>query len=63
MSQIKIRYIGHLGSDLTVVNAARISYDTEKEELDEKDKKLIHYLGFFALFINFGRYKKLSASI
>ena len=33
-----------LGSDLTVVNAARVSYDKKKDELDDKDKRLIKYL-------------------
>ncbi len=32
------------GSDLSVVNAARCSYDVEKNELDDKDIKLINYL-------------------
>ena len=33
-----------MGSDLTVVNSARVSFGVEKGELDEKDKKLIRYL-------------------
>jgi len=33
-----------MGSDLSVVNAARVSYDKQKEELDDKDIKLINYL-------------------
>ena len=33
-----------MGSDLSVVNAARVSFGTEKEEVDEKDIKLINYL-------------------
>ena len=32
------------GSDLTVVNAARVSYNKKKETLDDKDKRLIKYL-------------------
>ena len=32
------------GSDITVVNSARISFGVEKEELDDRDKKLINYL-------------------
>ena len=32
------------GSDLTVVNAARVSFNKESVELDEKDVKLIGYL-------------------
>jgi len=44
MSQIKVTYIDHMGTDITTVNAARISFNTEKQELDDKDKKLIKYL-------------------
>ena len=32
------------GDDLTVVNAARVSFDKVSTELTEGDKKLIHYL-------------------
>jgi thymidylate synthase (FAD) len=32
------------GDDLTVVNAARVSFDKVSHELTEGDKKLIHYL-------------------
>ena len=37
-------YVQHVGSDLTIVNSARVSFGKEKEEIDEKDKKLISYL-------------------
>lgn len=33
-----------MGSDLTIVNAARVSYNKSKEELDLKDEKLIRFL-------------------
>lgn len=39
-----VEYVDHMGSDLSVVNAARVSFGVEKETLDEKDKKLINYL-------------------
>ena len=39
-----VEYIEHMGSDLTVVNAARVSFGAQKETLDEKDIKLINYL-------------------
>ncbi len=39
-----VDYVSHMGSDLTVVNSARVSFGVEKNELDEKDKKLIKYL-------------------
>jgi thymidylate synthase (FAD) len=40
----KIQYIDHMGSDLTIVNSARVSFGVEKEELDVRDKKLVKYL-------------------
>ena len=39
-----VSYVEHMGSDLTVVNSARVSFGVEKTELDDKDKKLIRYL-------------------
>ena len=39
-----VEYIKHSGSDLTVVNSARVSFGAEKEKLDDKDIKLIKYL-------------------
>lgn len=41
---IKVNYIDHMGNDLTVVNAARISFDSESKTLEPKDEKLINYL-------------------
>lgn len=57
---MKAEYIDHMGSDLTVVNAARVSFDKESDweeiegedehgiffdwALSERDGKLIHYL-------------------
>ena len=40
----KVDYVSHMGSDLTVVNSARVSFGVEKNELDDKDRKLINYL-------------------
>tara|TARA_B100000686_G_scaffold335092_1_gene403247 strand:+ start:217 stop:930 length:714 start_codon:yes stop_codon:yes gene_type:complete len=40
----KVQYIDHMGSDLTIVNSARVSFGVEKEELDDRDKKLVNYL-------------------
>ena len=34
----------HMGSDLTTVNAARVSFDKKVHELSDKDRRLIHYL-------------------
>lgn len=39
-----IELLATLGTDLTVVNAARVSFGKRKEKFDEKDKKLIKYL-------------------
>ena len=39
-----VEYVSHMGTDLSVVNAARVSFGTEKREVDEKDIKLINYL-------------------
>jgi len=42
---MKVEYVDHLGSDINVVNAARVSFAKEVKELDlEKDTKLINYL-------------------
>jgi len=40
----KVQYIDHMGTDLTIVNSARVSFGVEKEKLDDRDKKLINYL-------------------
>ena len=40
----RVELIQTIGNDLSVVNAARVSFGVEKEEIDEKDKKLINYL-------------------
>lgn len=39
-----IRLVDVMGSDLSVVNAARVSYDKESTELNEKDRRLIRFL-------------------
>jgi thymidylate synthase (FAD) len=39
-----VRLVEQRGSDLTVVNAARVSYDKQVSELSEKDVKLIRFL-------------------
>lgn len=38
------KYIDHMGSDLTVVNAARVSFATQSEEFKESDKGLVNFL-------------------
>jgi thymidylate synthase (FAD) len=39
-----VRLVNHMGSDLTVVNAARVSYAKQSSELSERDIKLIKFL-------------------
>ena len=39
-----VRLVDTLGDDLSVVNAARVSYDKESEQFTEKDEKLIRFL-------------------
>lgn len=39
-----VRLVDTLGNDLSIVNAARVSYDKESEEFTEKDVKLINFL-------------------
>lgn len=42
---MKVDYVDHMGSDINVVNAARVSFAKEAKEFDlEKDTKLINYL-------------------
>ena len=51
---IEVTYVDHMGSDLSVVNAARVSFGKVSEmdisdqwgppKLKDKDAKLIHYL-------------------
>lgn len=41
---IKVSYVSHMGDDLTIVNAARVSFNKSSDTLDDKDIKLIKYL-------------------
>ena len=40
----KVEYVEHMGSDLSIVNSARVSFGKHKDALDAKDEKLIKYL-------------------
>ncbi len=42
--RVKAEYIDHMGSDLTVVNAARVSFDKHSDEFRESDAGLIGFL-------------------
>jgi thymidylate synthase (FAD) len=44
VSQIKVELIDHMGSDLAVVNAARVSFAKESTEFGDQDERLIRYL-------------------
>ena len=40
----RVDLVEHMGTDLTIVNSARVSYGKHKEKLDEKDRRLVSYL-------------------
>lgn len=44
VEDIKVELLDHMGDDLAVVNAARVSFSKEKTALDDKDVRLIDYL-------------------
>ena len=39
-----VALVDSMGSDKSIVNAARVSFGVEKQEINERDKKLIKYL-------------------
>jgi thymidylate synthase (FAD) len=41
---LDVSLIDKMGTDLTVVNSARVSFASESKELDERGKRLIRYL-------------------
>lgn len=43
-THMNVEYVDHMGSDLSVVNAARVSFAKVKQEFDSDDAKLISYL-------------------
>jgi thymidylate synthase (FAD) len=62
---IEVTYLNHMGNDLTVVNAARVSFakeskwhdhdsETDQYVLKDKDRKLIQYLAKHKHFSPFG---------
>tara|TARA_R110002096_G_scaffold69608_1_gene167036 strand:- start:49 stop:669 length:621 start_codon:yes stop_codon:yes gene_type:complete len=44
MTQITATYIDHMGTDLSVVNAARVSFGKKHDYFEDGDTKLINYL-------------------
>ena len=51
---MEVELIDHMGSDLTVVNAARVSFGKRKKEFTEGDKKLIAFLAKHGHWSPFG---------
>ena len=51
---MEVELIDHMGSDLTVVNAARVSFGKRKKEFTEGDKKLIAFLAKHGHWAPFG---------
>jgi thymidylate synthase (FAD) len=43
-ADVRVEYIDHMGDDLAIVNAARVSFGKQKETFDEKDYNLLVYL-------------------
>ncbi len=39
-----VKLVDVMGSDLSIVNAARVSYDKESQEFDSKDERLLEFL-------------------
>lgn len=44
MKGISVELLDYMGSDLTITNVARVSFNKWKEEFDSKDERLINYL-------------------
>lgn len=44
MTKITATYVDHMGSDLSVVNAARVSFGKKHDTFQDKDTGLINYL-------------------
>lgn len=40
----KVELVDHMGDDRTIVNAARVSFGKEVQQLGPRDEKLIEYL-------------------
>ena len=47
MTQMEVSFVDKMGSDLSEVNAARVSFAKVKKDLDAKDEKLIKYLALW----------------
>jgi thymidylate synthase (FAD) len=51
---MKVELVDHMGTDLSVVNAARVSFNKVATELEEKDERLIKYLARHKHWTPFG---------
>ena len=51
---MNVEFIDKMGNDLTVVNAARVSYAKTKEQFENKDEKLIAFLAKHGHWSPFG---------
>ena len=52
---MELTYLDHMGSDLGVVNAARVSFSKESTKLGDRDEKLISYLANHNHWTPFGQ--------
>ena len=43
-AKMRVTLVDSMGDDLSVVNAARVSFDKEHITIDSRDEKLIKYL-------------------
>ena len=44
LDQGYVRLVDHMGSDISIVNAARVSYAKESQEFSDRDESLLNYL-------------------
>jgi len=66
VAMIYVHRMDSMGSDLTVANAARVSFDKHKDELDDSDEKLIAFLakhGHWSPFAHVSQQLKIDAPI
>ena len=67
VTESSVEYIDHMGSDLSVVNAARVSFAKQHEDFDgDKDNRLLRYLanhGHWSPFAHTSLQLRISAPI
>ena len=62
MSSIEVELLNSMGNDLTVANAARVSFQKHHKTLTEGDVRLIKYLAKHKHWTPFGTYSCNSGS-